>query len=506
MNTLAKLELPKRWELLEQRADAAGLDTSLFVERVDSASDRIDYLLQRVKTGGGGLFEVFYGLSGSGKTTFLKTLPKQFQRLRVSSFPKEKNLRELPTFIHDMHVPGDASSRVILVERRDNPSQQDMQSLSETFAELLEVFRDPKGAALVLWPVTREPSARQIAEEAWTTGRDSMTDTRSKGLYHFIGLPKERFYAVADATTRNLTGDGLDAFGVTLEVTSELLAGTETIADFFNAVDLYAEEQRAKTWSVLKAKVRARLWVVLPGDVPSAIRSTVLSLTQGSRNRVDIDLIAEFIDQPEDKTPLYVADWKTKRPAMAHLLRAIDLRLFELPPNVSLAAIRTFGDSSVKATLKQPAMKLDDAKTTMRNSKLYKEIEAEIGINKTQFAGASRDVDETSNEYRRVQAVAAKGDKSLNKAIGLLLAECLKDDAPKLVVVSEKKSLPNCDLKPDVCLHLGDLDYICIEPTWRSTDRGIPGELDGGQNTLAVSHMKKYLLEKAMQYIKALDL
>lgn len=75
MNTLAKLELPKRWELLEQRAEAAGLDTGLFVERVDSAADRIDYLLQRVKTGGGGLFEVFYGLSGSGKTTFLKTLP-----------------------------------------------------------------------------------------------------------------------------------------------------------------------------------------------------------------------------------------------------------------------------------------------------------------------------------------------------------------------------------------------------------------------------------------------
>ena len=115
-------------------------------------------------------------------------------------------------------------------------------------------------------------------------------------------------------------------------------------------------------------------------------------------------------------------------------------------------------------------------------------------------------MEETSNEYRRVQALASKGDKSLNKAIGLLLAECLKEDAPRVAVASEKRSLPNCDLKPDVCLHIGDLDYICIEPTWRSTDKGIAGELDGGQNTLAASHMKKYLLDKAMQYIKALDL
>lgn len=506
MNTLAKLELPKRWELLEQRAQKVGLDAGLFVERVGNAADRIDYLLQRVKTGGGGLFEVFYGLSGSGKTTFLKTLPKQFQKIRVSSFPKDKALSDLPTFIHDMYAPGDASARIILIERRDNPSQQDVQSLRESFAELLEVFRDPKGAALVLWPITREHTARQIAEEAWTTGRDSMTDTRSKGFYHFTGLPKERFFAVADTTTRNLTGDGLETFGVTPEVAMSLLSGVETIADFFNAVDLYAEEQREKTWSVLKTKVRARLWVVLPGDVPSAIRSTVLSLTQGSRNRVDIELIAEFIDQPDDRAPLYVADWKVRRSAMAHLLRAIDLRLFELPPNVSLAAIRAYGDAAVKAKLNQPAIRLEDAKAAMRNSKLYKEIEAELDINETPFAGASRDVEETSNEYRRVQAEASKGDKSLNKAIGLLLADCLKEDAPKVAVVSEKQSLPNCDLKPDVCLHMGDLDYVCIEPTWRSTDKGIPGELNGGQNTLAASHMKKYLLDKAMQYIKALDL
>ena len=416
-NTLAKLELPKRWELLEQRAQAAGLDTGLFVERVDSAADRIDYLLQRVKTGGGGLFEVFYGLSGSGKTTFLKTLPKQFQQIRVSSFPKDKPLAELPSFIHDMYVPGDSSARIILIERRDNPSAQDMQSISATFAELLEIFREPKGAALVLWPVTREPAARQIAEEAWTTGRDSMTDTRSKGLYHFVGLPKERFYTVADTTTRNLTGDGLETFGVTPAAANELLAGTDTIADFFNAIDLYAEAQRAKTWSVLKTKVRARLWVILPGDVPSAIRSTVLSLTQGSRNRVDIELISEFIDQPDDKAPIYVSDWKTRRSAMAHLLRAVDLRLFELPPNVSLAAIRAFGDTSIKAKLNQSSVNLEEAKAAMRNSKLYKEIEVELGFNVTPYAGANRDVAETSNEYRRVQALAAKGDQALNRAV-----------------------------------------------------------------------------------------
>lgn len=506
MNTLAKLELPKRWEFLDQRAQSAGLDTGLFVERVDQAADRIDYLLQRVKTGGGGLFEVFYGLSGSGKTTFLKTLPKHFDNIRIFSFPKDASLSDLPAFILNKHVPGDVNAKVVLIERRDNPSQEDMSNMSETFAELLEVFRDPRGAALVLWPITRQTSADQIAKEAWITGRDSMTDTQSKGKYHFLGLPKERFYPVADATTRNLTGDGLDAFGVTAEIATGLLPDSETIADFFNAVDRYSETQREKTWSVLKQKVRARLWVVLPGDVPSVVRSTVLSLTQGTRNRVDIDLIAEFIDQPDDKAPLYVSDWKARRSSMAHLLRAVDLRLFELPPNVSLAAIRAMGDATTKGRLKQPSVNLEDAKNTMRASKLYKEIQTELNLPTTPFASAVRDSDETSNEYRRIQAQASKGDKALNKAVGQLIGACLQDDAPEVAVESEKKSLPNCDLKPDICLQLGGLDYICIEPTWRSTGAGIASEIDKGQNTLAASHLKKYLLDKAMQYVKALEI
>lgn len=151
-------------------------------------------------------------------------------------------------------------------------------------------------------------------------------------------------------------------------------------------------------------------------------------------------------------------------------------------------------------------MKLEDAKSTMRASKLYKEILSEAKITTTPFSNYTKNNEDTSKEYRRIQTLASKGDKQLNKAVGLLIEECLKEDASQLTVSSEKKSLHNCDLKPDICIKIGDLDYICLEPTWRSTARGIPGEIDGGQNTLAASHLKKYLLDKAMQYVKALDL
>lgn len=122
-NPLLKLELPRRWELLEARADEADIDPAEMVERVDEAADHIDRLLRRVRTGGGGLIEVIFGLSGSGKTTFLKTLPKFFDGVRLSSYPSDKPVADLPEFIRQGYVASDKTQRVILIERRDNPKQ-----------------------------------------------------------------------------------------------------------------------------------------------------------------------------------------------------------------------------------------------------------------------------------------------------------------------------------------------------------------------------------------------
>jgi len=94
----------------------------------------------------------------------------------------------------------------------------------------------------------------------------------------------------------------------------------------------------------------------------------------------------------------------------------------------------------------------------------------------------------------------------LNKALGDLIAATLAEDGIPCDVDSERRKLPGSNLKPDIQIKLGDETYVCIEPTWRSTDTGIKGELDGGQNTLAIAHIKKYVLDKVTDYVKDLDL
>ncbi len=503
-NSLPKLELPKRWEYLVQKAELRDLRPADFAEKVEDASEHIDALLARIQRNGGGFFEVIFGLSGSGKTTFLKTLPKFFN-VEVHSFPRDKPLSTLPSFVENSYNKN-GNPRVILIEKRDNPTASDVENAEPMLAELLEVFRTPEGSCLVLWPITKPAEAQKIADMAWIAGRDSVVDPVTKGIYNFKGIEKSKYFSIADTTCKNLTGDGLNAFGIDGEISNSFLPKCQTIADFFAEADAQAESNREKTWSVLKERVRARLWIVLPGDDVSQIESTVKALTQGTRNRIDIDLLAEFIDRPDEGAPLYVAEWRKKRGSLAHLMRAIDLRLFGLPPNIALAAIRLYGTDAIKSTLKQKTVNVDVAKDAMKASRLYKALLAEMGVATTPFAGVREIKPETADEYRRVQALASKGDKALNKCLGQLLEECLADDAPHSIVTSEQASLPGSNLRPDVRVHIGGMDYICLEPTWRSTDKGIEGEISGGQNTLKEAHIKMYLLAKATQYVNDLGL
>lgn len=416
-NPLAKLELPRRWELLQQRASEAEVDPTEVVERVDDAAERVDSLLRRVRTGGGGLIEVVFGLSGSGKTTFLRTLPKFFDNVRVSSFLSDRPIAELPDFVRSSYLDGDRTQRIILIERRDNPKASDLSQIEEVFAELLEVFREPEGAAVILWPITKPESAEFVAQTAWAVGRDSMVDSKSRGQLHFKGVPRERYYELADNTSRTLTGDGLDAFGITQELSKKIAINCQTISDFFAGVDDAANHVRDSTWSVLRARVRTHLWVVLPGDDVKTMNGTASALTQGSRSRIDVDLIGEFIDR-EDNQSIYVSDWRKRRGSLAHLLRAVDVRLFSLPPNVSLAAVRAFGSPELRKHLKQQNTNLEQAKSAMKASRLYKAILAEVGIKTTPYAGPREIAQETIDEFLRIQRLASKDDKPLNKALG----------------------------------------------------------------------------------------
>lgn len=291
-----------------------------------------------------------HGTSGSGKTTFLHGLQYFFRNIVVVRIPSDLKIIEISNFIKQDSLHR-KEHRLYIIHDRDNPNETDT-DLKLSFEFLRSFFRTTEGKVLVIWPITDLEAAKHISDIAWHIGRDSLLGTRMP-VYSFDGLPRESYTEVADITTRSLNaGENLESFGIGYDVAHELARRSDTIGEFYSRLNAMSAERNASTLRLLKTRVRPRVWVVVPGDDLKELDRTVSNLTQGTRNRIDIDKIAEFLDNKENESA-YLTDWRARRADMAYLMRILDVRLFELPPNAALAAIRCYGDEKSKVNLKK---------------------------------------------------------------------------------------------------------------------------------------------------------
>lgn len=496
------LNLPGRFEKLETESREAGSDLAGIIERVDSACAEIETVLREIKTGGIGRLQVLHGHSGSGKSTFLHGLQYFFQNIDIVKIPKATPLADVSDFIR-----GDSlhrkEHRLYIVHDRDNPTETDAQ-VRLAFENLRSLFRTQDGRVLVVWPITDADKADNIANIAWEIGRDSLLGIRDR-VYSFNGLARDHFTRVADATTRALNaGENLEAFGVGSSVAEELARQSETIGEFYSRLNAKSAERNASVLRLLRARTRPHVWVVVPGDDLKELDRTISSLTQGTRNRLDIDKIAEFLDD-EDNKSAYLTDWRSRRADMAYLMRILDVRLFEFPPNAALAAIRCYGAEATKTRLQKKNETADNCADAISRARLGQALLNPDAPLQLRVRDTS---EEMGKEFVAVQQLAAKGDKALNKAVALAFTEYLRRNGQQVNVVSEKQAIPGSQLFPDIQLPQSDGSIVCLELTWRSTGKNLLASSGDRkpQNTLTAGHIMKYLLEKVMEYVKDLKL
>jgi hypothetical protein len=327
-------------------------------------------------------------------------------------------------------------------------------------------------------------------------GRDSVVDFETKGLYRFQGPPKESYLQIAELTTRSLKGDGLETFGLTQDITEPLVAESETIAEFYSRLEQKAAEITGRYKDLLKDKPIPSIWILVGGDDSRELNLTVASLTQGMGKLIDIDRITNFLDAPS-LDAAYLKEWKKRRNQIAFLMRLFDVRLFELPPNVALAAVRAFGDEDIKSPLTLKNISSSTAIDTMGRAPFFRALCGE----KANQSGYLRPTeDETKNEYIRIQVSARGGDKKLNKCLAEVIREALIDKRLTATVTSEKQN-PHDNLKPDVLVKFDDGRIVCLEPTWRSTGAAVLPDIKERQNTLTIGHIQMYVLEKVLGYV-----
>jgi len=491
------LRLPKRFEALEQQATENEYDLTAVVQRIDSAAARVEILLRQVDEGGLGRFELFLGKSGVGKTTFFKTLTKFFTGTSVLSVPNTIPLSDVPGYI-EARSSAHRGRQVWVMYDRDNETVSDQDAF--TFSEQLRVlFRKTAGKVVVSWPLTDEKSARLLAKTAWEVGRDSIVDVSSKGLYEFQGPPKDTFIKIADLTTRSLKGDGLEAFGLDEETLNSLVAESETIAEFYSRLEQKSSEITGRYRDILKDKTIPSVWVLVAGDDSRALNLTVATLTQGVKKYVDVDRVTNYLDDPASDA-LYLSEWKKRRSQVAFLMRLLDVRIFELPPNVALACVREYDDDELKSPLK---LKKNSANLIdlMERTPFFRAL---LDEDSTHAAYSRKTEDETKHEFIRVQLQARTADKKLNKALASAVSDALLVNGVVAKLSAEKQDSEG--LKPDIRIEFENGRTVCLEPTWRSTGDAVPTEIPKRQSTLTVGHIQMYVLEKVLSYVDAMDL
>ena len=497
LTALPTLNLPKRFEALQRQALVQQYDLTSVVQRIDTAASRLETLLRQVQFGGIGRFELFLGKSGAGKTTFFKTLTKFFVGTEVHEIPATIPLTGISDYISTRHLSPDVR-QVWVMHDRDNQIVDEAEAFN--FLESLRVlFRKPEGSIVICWPLTDEKSAQIISEKAWAIGRDSVVDVATKGLYLFQGPPKDSYLNIAELTTRSLKGDGLETFGLTAAEVTPLVSESETIAEFYSRLEARAAEITGRYKDLLKDKPIPSVWILVGGDDSRELNLTVASLTQGTSKQVDIDRITKFLDEP-DLDAAYLKEWKKKRSQVAFLMRLLDVRLFELPPNVALAAVRAYGDDDIKEPLTTKKVSAASAIKTLGRAPFFKAL-ANEDIGQSVYLRAT-ELD-TKNEYIRIQVSARSGDKKLNKCLAQAVREGLSQKNIVATVTAEKQNTHD-NLKPDVLIVFENGKIVCLEPTWRSTGDEVKGEIKARQNTLTTGHIQMYILEKVLGYVNEL--
>ena len=494
------LILPKRYENLQDAAEEKKADLTQIVRKVPDATSRIELLLRQVINGGLGRFELFLGPSGSGKTTFLSTLPRFYAGAHITPLSDKLSLTEVIAEIRS-RITAPIDRQIFVLLERDNPDLDPIE-LRRFFEELRRIFRTKEGRVLVIWPITDTVSAEQISSTAWSVGSDSLVDQVSRGIYEFTGLPKSAYFDVADITARSLNaGQGLEAFGLGATVAQPMLQSSDTISQFFGQLEAKSQELNNAFGDTLKERRLPSVWILVAGDDTRELSLTVANLTQGTEKRIDIDRMIAVLDA-SDSTTGYLGDWRKRRNQIAFLLRHLDVRLFELTPNVAVSAIRAFGDTSVTEKLKKKKELAANASSAMQVARFFQLLAGTPSSNAATIRPATQ---ETADEFRRVQQHASKNDKILNKALAACIERALQDVGVAGSVTAEQRKLdPKSSLQPDVMVDLADGRLICVEPTWRTTGVGITGELDPQQSSMTVGHIQQYLLAKVLEYVNDL--
>lgn len=476
-----KLRIPKTFEeskeLLENDGPGYLTRLSQFVQPVETAEQQIVDIVSRFE-GKSGRLVIFYGKTGTGKSTFIQSLEWRkhlgFARLipidcsELASSGKLVQLANRIQKIADEHRahPGVTAITIDYLESLSDISKERKRAFFQTLNGILRKTR-----ILVLWPVTSLRDAREMESEASTVSSTIFDETYP--VVEFEGPHSDKFPQIARNTIA-VFNDGklLQAFLLTeaeLEHARDELvhssAPDKSIRAYLRSIQsIWSAKSGATKRIQEKLPKPNEVWIVFcypeAEDVVSAFS------TKGAHAPsawiAYHSKLWEYVPQTQRQ-----ARWKTPMRLQYAIGGAITTRILYLQPQALLSAIASYSTHEKLKALKESVpnswRQKSKADEMIKRSPLYRQLLGEPPSRGKTKSGPAAVARTTAIPHFSAlnKIVAGSGNDS---HVHAALAQCLASALPSgFSVIAERAHPWIPQVTPDILVELPTGTQVCME-------------------------------------------
>jgi hypothetical protein len=353
--------LPTRWENLKREIEGNKVSLRTIIRPIPQAMAVIRNIVEYLKTTRGCQVLIIRADTGSGKTTFLNTLPHYMQdvKFRIQTIELQqlneddfsKALWRIQTFTNEVNL--------IVLEGREKPESISDKYIQVVLANINRFARSKQVPLLFVIPTIEEEVARSWCEHGSKVG-DLIPEQKlyeGSRWYNFPGVLKDKYIEVAEDTVRTLNPPyNLYEFGVSRDQAKNWVSTAPTIGKFIEILANRISSIRAATTVPLAGK-REHVWIVYCAPDLRHYDHTYLvidGLCQDEMLRVSPTKLI-----PPDTNTSFAKFWR-QSPNWEKLVATIDfldVRLINLPIITVVTAALTYGRDELLESFKNTKLK-----------------------------------------------------------------------------------------------------------------------------------------------------
>jgi len=428
VQAVPSLILPTRWEHLQPQIEKKNVSIRTIIQPIPRAMNVIREIIEYLKTTGGCQVLIMRADTGSGKTTFLNTLPHYIQDVTFyietidlqthseSEFGEE--LWDIKTSLEGINL--------IILEGREKPESIDDKYIQVVLAHINRFARNRRVPILFVIPTIDEQVARNWCAHGSKIG-DLIPEQRlyeGSRWYNYPSVDQVQYVEIAEGTVKALNPPHvLTDFGVSPDEVENWAKTAHTIGAFIEILASEASARRRRARIPLRGP-REHVWVAYSSPDLRHYDHTFLvidGLVQDEKLKASPN---KLVPHSTDNT--LAAFWRQGKEweKLVATINFLDIRLVNLPITTVVTAALVYGDESLLQSFKDA--QLNDYRESIPDEMRVQvsDWSQQLSARRLQTKNA-RDSMERANLFRLLRGMPAEPQKGGVPESPKLLAQYL---------------------------------------------------------------------------------